>query len=861
MLLISEGIPDDEAEGTDGGTVNTPKMKLRVAPPPPPISPQSRPRLYSSPSSSPSSKKATESTDSGKSTEDVNDFISRMLSQQAVGKSSPLVTSSPSKESTRRKLHPAPAPPSSHNRLAPLPPHSKSGSVKRAAPPPPSATNKDVSKQQHESEQVDGDEKKHYLPHGAVPLPSMTNKIGKGTGTHQNTIVQPAPLDGGNATPTLSRDIPLSPRKPVRKAPTKPPPKGSGFTPPLSAANLTSHELPNRKTNDDSHLMSENKPIATTASTSVPTSVPIVQGPLQFKFPPPPPKSLLPKPKDVVVETIPTEDLQTDPSDTSSIAESDHEDSSVDSTDDQSSTNGGYDVQSGGESDHDGSTSTADSSSDSSDHEADTNHEHHAPVNEDQSSKSESESADSSTDNEDIGEEIVLISHQQTESDPITLEDDKQLDDKIMSLRNLIADTCELGGGSSTDLTKKQDSVDSTFDLSSVTNMAPPPDQSNVAQTSLPEAPNPPPLPPIVSSNSASASVKQPPPPAPKPNKPPAVKPKPLKSTTSMEDELALKLQRRQLKMNEIDSNNSSSRPNSVLSSQIQGGSTTVGGLGGVNMSAGGQPTNIGANTGATATSNSTIVGGGGSAEMQAQLQMLQQQMMQQQMMQLQQQFQQLQSMMAAPSQSAAASLQIQQQMQQLQLLQQQQLPPGNSMGPAPTSIMMPPSGLPAANPVMGNTPSSLSLPLQYPIIPNQQLYGVNPSLMATPINQTPVNAMVSQPFQVPQQQQALPLPQPTMIGVPQPYTGSLMPPLSVSPAPSVSPTPSSPPPTETTTSQPTEIAAEPRKTTSLSRKPSEADIRLKAMGTATNRFDNLMDEVREANPTQILKKVQSATS
>lgn len=788
-----------------------------------------------------------------------------MLSQQAIGKPSPL-TYSPSKDSTRRKLNPAPPPPSSHGKLTsfPSPSHSKSGSVKRAAPPPPSLIKDSSTVSKHGgTEHVDGHsgDKKHYFPQGAVALPSMT-KLAKNAGTSQSTTQPNSNFDeSSNVTPTLSRSIqpPYSPgKKPARKAPTKPPPKGSGVTPPLTTA-LSSHSQSD--TTNDSRTLTKSKPVASTMSTSAPMG-----GPFQFKFPPPPPKPLF-KEKDVVDEA---QHVKDDSSDISSNVDSDNDSDSTE----QSSTNDGYDVESEGD-EHENSTNTPSDSDEEDENttedDTSTTRNENESMNEEQPnfpethdkhlSKSESESTNSS-DDEEGREGIMLISHVKTEtavqpvadSEPEDTEKLKKLDDKIMSLRSLIADTCELGGGSSTDLTKKQDSIDSDFDLSSISNMAPPPEQrqSSNGQPLLPEAPKAPPPPPI---GSSSSPLKQPPPPAPKPKPPPpAVKPKPL-NKPSMEDELAMKLQRRQLKMNEPDPVSSSNTvPSFTPQSQ---GDVTMGGVTSMGVKASGSTTpsnstTFGGGANVLGSTPSGTIGGGG-PEMQVQLQMLQQQMMQQQMMQLQQQFQQLQSMVAGnPSQSASFQLQQQmQQLQQLQLLQQQQhVTPGTVLGPSTTSLMMPP-GVPA--PVMGNQPSLSMLPNpQFSMLPQQQLYGVNPSLMAA--NQSP---MVPQQFQMPQQQQVF---QP-MMGMPQPTSGSLIP-------PSISPTQSPPPadalpPTSLPASTihvpdiaPTETFTEPKPAKSLSRKPSEADVRMKAMGTATDNFDNLMDEVRETNPTQILKKV-----
>ena len=435
----------------------------------------------------------------------------------------------------------------------------------------------------------------------------------------------------------------------------------------------------------------------------------------------------------------------------------------------------------------------------------------------------------SSSDEEDTASDgIRLLSHQITDPSLVPLHEGKEgrgeqsdggvaeggcgqeghiIDDKIVSLRNLIADTCELGGK---DRLKSQDSVasvgsDSDFDLTAIRQMGPPPDMttptntplSSVTHSAPPTAPPPPPI-------DSSLPKKQAPPPAPKPKpQAPVVKPKPLPQVT-VEDELAQKLKRRQQLMDEPQPHpNTGHTPLEPPTHQLTG--RGVSGMG------------VGVTPGVSVAINPT----GGGPDMQAQLQMLQQQMLQQQMMQLQQQFQQLQSMMVA-NPSPAAGLLLQQQMQQLQ-----------SMGVAPGMVPQP----------MGIAPSMGVAP-GMGVIPGMgvtQSLGINPystAMGALPGQQQSLNPSLlvgNQPVMTPSVQPIL-------------AQGMQTTPLITPPGTSLVP---SSPPQEDQLAPPTGPAK------GLSRRPSEADVRMKALGSATESFNDLMSQVRDIDPSDILKKVR----
>ena len=708
--------------------------------------------------------------------------------------------------------------------------------MKRSAPPPPKASQ---SPSRGREEPDGGEHTKRRVPHhGGVALPCMTSK---GKNKTSEEIRKQDPLGDIKTTPTLDRLTPptsYSPgRKPMRKAPTKPPPhppKTTADTPPQNDTPTFVRSLKGTITNS-----SDKKQQPVQQNIPSPGSG---LGAFTFKFPPPPPRKA-PVP---AVQTREQEGREGEgirgSGEYSEEGDSERDSDSSDSNDDSlSGHNGGYNIEAaiGGEtSDSDNSTSSEENSSDDEEEtsEADsytgrphsntgrphsntsTEEERTKPSKPVHSSMCPAEPESSSDEEDAASEGIRLLSHQITDPSIIPLceggeqsdggvaesgrgQEGHIIDDKIVSLRNLIADTCELGGK---DQLKSQDSVasvgsDTDFDLTTIRQMGPPPDMTTPTNTPLSSAashinsapPTAPPPPPIDS----SLPKKQAPPPALKPKpQPPVVKPKPHPQTT-VEDELAQKLKRRQQLMDEPQPRpNTGHTPQEPPTHQLTGITTS-----GVGVTPG-----VGMTFGVGVASNPT----GGGPDVQLQLQMLQQQMLQQQMMQLQQQFQQLQSMMIT-NPSPAAGLLLQQQMQQLQ-----SMGVASGMGVAPGMVPQP----------MGIAPT-MGVASGMGVAPEM---GVTQSLGINPYS-TAMGAL-------PGQQQSL-----------NPLVGNQ--PVMTPPATSLVP---SPPPPEDQLAPPTGPAK------GLSRRPSEADVRKKALGSATESFNDLMSQVRDIDPEDILKKVIS---
>ncbi len=891
MFCFLDGVIEGN-EGTDGvSATSSLKTKVRVAPPPP-KSPSTKHTssqvLHNSLLSSPSSKRQIESTDG--SPEDVNDFVSRMLSQQAIGRPDTL-SYSPAKDLTRRKLNPAPLPPTSKQTKQEAP------TVKRTAPPPPKP-NSSLSTQSREEVDSGVTLEKLKRPHGGIALPCMTIKPQTAISQNRTTTPQEtrkkesSPLisrrvapqtpekSNNKTTPILDRITPPSSnsptRKPTRKAPTKPPPQSPSKQSGSSQIQLATMLIAGRADKVQTDQQQTRIVVATPQERQTQTQN--TTGTFVFQIPPPPPKRPPPGNSDMVdespkvAETKIKYEEEEEVSEDESMGESEETASTA-----GSSMYGGYNIETGKPFDRPSSSSYYTSSG--------SEHSEHSDSSEGSTKQSETDSGsddetDSNTDRRDLqtqsctntykeedsdseneettsnmspqhtkeendeteepkrasaivtepetssdedaidGGGIMLISHLKTDTvyvDNIADDEDhssKPIDDKITSLRNLIADTCELGGKENV---KKQDSItsvgsESDFNLTAIQQMGPPPDTVSIGVTNTnlsvpPLAPPPPPINDDKSDNEQPPLAKsKPPPPAVKP------KPRPLPTTNNVEDELAQKLKRRQHLMDNPDDVTKDSVVNPPTLTQVPApvpnigtGSIPIGsGMGGVQGVSSGGP------------------------DVQLQLQMLQQQMLQQQMMQMQQQFQQLQSMMVT-NPTPAASLLLQQQMQQMQAMQQ----------PTPNTGMM----MMAAPPQTFTTPSSYNPaslgPAQMMMLPHQNPLGMtNQPQMTTSIQSQP---MLQQMAAMQHPTFAPPVSQ-TMLLVPSPSPPAIL--LSQVP---------SPPPLH---DQENSVEHTPNPAKSLSRRPSEADVRMKALGTTTDKFDNLMDEVRDTNPFEILKKV-----
>ena len=573
-----------------------------------------------------------------------------MLTQQAVGKAtptnmslSPLTIKRSATYDTKKRVAPPPPPGKEATPSSPVLIHNK------ATPP-------------LGREEVDGVIKTGYKHHG-IPLPSMVKKndnggkglsispsVGRRQSKEKRSAPSPPPPPSSSLPPStlpVTGSSPTVSRKPIRKAPAKPP-EGNSFKPaPEPVANKPAPDPPTQV-----------KP------------VPINNAPIIFKIPPPPPRK---KPSETNKVTQPIiEDKgkyeRRSIEDTQREREESEEDSSDDS--DDSSVAMGYDVQ-----EKDEQTSSSDSDSDNEreeplnwqQYQQEKEEEEKEEKEEEKEREEEGESSDSSSDdddeddddeddNEDNDREIVLIAHKKSvtdddpptplapptapppldvsSSDPVINEavhklmninedpvperqevgganvstDFKELDNMVASLRSLIADTCEISGSE-------------TEGPPTHTNEAPP--TNNVAP---PPAPPPPP----------GLAVKKRPP-------PPVVKPKPKSKESQTRgsgpsdgvDELKEKLMKRQAKIQETE---------------------TIGAGGpSVTATAGSGPMESEENIRKTSDSGQLLggvagggVAGGGANDMQAQLSMLQQQMLQQQMMSLQSQFQQLQQQLLA---------------------------------------------------------------------------------------------------------------------------------------------------------------------------------------------------------------------
>lgn len=246
------------------------------------------------------------------------------------------------------------------------------------------------------------------------------------------------------------------------------------------------------------------------------------------------------------------------------------------------------------------------------------------------------------------------------------------------------------------------------------------------------------------------------------------------------------------------------------------------------------------------ATSTAQANGGGGE-QVQMQLQFLQQQVLQQQVMQLQQQFQTFQQMM-----SSGSLPQQQQQQQMLQFMQQMQA----------TMNMTGQAGMMMGQPVIGGANPSLPLQQQLPMVQpmmvgqptmlpgaTQQPYAMaTPQLLSTgqaPIMSTgalPTGTLPNTNFAIQslpvQGMPMLPGQQPTPLGTTAPNQ-----PLSTLPATGEQEAPSD------------ALMRSPSKDELQSSKTLDA-VRSTVMGSAVKRYDNLMQQVRTTDTSEVLKKV-----
>jgi hypothetical protein len=457
--------------------------------------------------------------------------------------------------------------------------------------------------------------------------------------------------------------------------------------------------------------------------------------------------------------------------------------------------------------------------------------------------------------NIDDTEGIVLLKHTSKKKDSVNT--------MVESLRSLIADTCEIGGtstGKQLDIKEIPPPLDSyqnfTSPAASVSSQAPiPPHVPTAPVPQVLAVPVPPqaPIPPQVPTAPVLPQV----PAAPVPYQitkkapPPVLKPKPTKPReVDFENELKAKLLRRQKMIAEDkkeDSNttkatvNAASTRNSDIAKTNKTSSTPATTF--ASTSATGHTMNV---TDTTASSAAAP-----SADMQSQLHVLQQQMLQQQMLQLQNQFQQLQQMM-----SAAANNQQQQVNPMLyQQLAAANFPQNQSFVPLPAGIMVPPPGtmvpppLPTGTMVPPPPPAGTMVPPPLPagtMVPPPPPAGtmVPPPPPAGTMVPPPTGTMVPPTMY---QQQQLPITNviPPPQQQPQPYMGGSVPPPMYN-QPIVDPSL-------------LQASSIPLSTTSLlapSPKSNEANRRSLALGDVEPTFDNLMDEVKDSKPDQILKKI-----
>ena len=453
--------------------------------------------------------------------------------------------------------------------------------------------------------------------------------------------------------------------------------------------------------------------------------------------------------------------------------------------------------------------------------------------------------------NEMIEEAIHNLTHLNKEQTSTEIEGEKEkknekkdirselhtLDNMIASLRNLVADTCEIGGKDELGgEIQHQDSFGSetNFDITVIKKMAPPPDTTPTIISTTP-VPPPPPVAPKPSKVSESSKVP-----------PPTIKPKPIiarkpTSEVIVDDELALKLKQRQQNIEskenspvqtEIQKDQESDMTSKQLQESIEKSSENAKTMP-VMTDVSHSP--VSSNTVSTSLSSQT----GG--EMQAQLQMLQQQVLQQQMMQLQQQFQQMQQLMAA--QQSAFNPVYMQQMQQMQAGLQASFPVQSGTIPTiPQQTMMnAQQPLPTALPLITQPSLTTSLPLV-----GQPLLGASlPVMGQTSSMQFPQLQLLPQTVPVTVEQYvSMATNQPIMTpSIYQPPVDQRLSTVSLPPLYS-SHSPDSPNHTSTPVPQ------------AMSRRYSEADVRSIALGEVEENFDNLMEQVRDTDPNEMLKKV-----
>ncbi|XP_019857217.1 PREDICTED: verprolin-like isoform X2 [Amphimedon queenslandica] len=812
LTIIKKDVPEVTmtTESTDGGGH---QKYSNIKRPPPPPSPSARRATVATPPTKARSPviqahlRHRSSTGSSPSSKEINDAISTMLTQQAVGKAtptnmslSPLAIKRSATYDTKKRVAPPPPPPGKETtptiQTSPVLIHNK------ATPP-------------LGREEVDGVIKTGYKHHG-IPLPSMVKKNGNGgkgisispsVGRRQSKEKRPSPPLSSlpPSTVPVTGSSPTVSRKPIRKAPAKPP-EGTSLKP-------APEPVPNKPAPDP------------------PTQVrpaPINNAPVIFKIPPPPPRK---KPSETTEVAKPMmEDKGKD--ERRSIEdmkrereESESDEDSSDESDD-SSVAMGYDVQ---EKDEQTSSSSSDSDSENEtkeplnwqqyqqekEEEEEEEEEGKEREEEGESSDSSSNDDDDDDDDEDNDGEIVLIAHKKSviddgppypplalpaappsldfsSSDPVINEavhklmninedpvperkrvgganstDLKELDNMVASLRSLIADTCEISGSE-------------TEAPPTHTNEAPP--TNNVA----PPAPPPPP---------GLGVKKRPPPPIVKP------KPKPKEVQTSGNgdgmDELKEKLMKRQAKIQETET--MAAGESSVTTGPVTGAAAGSGPVTG----AGSGPVESEENIRKISDSGQLLGGGagGGANDMQAQLSMLQQQMLQQQMMALQSQFQQLQQQLLAGGGGGGGA--------QFNPLLMQSLLAGGSGQLLPATPQYPLGGYPPV-------PSYYAQPYTaVPPPPPPQSYAAGaPVTQPVPSVTPPINIESVAP--------------PTIGSVAPPTIGSVAPP--------------------TGTGSEGVVQRE--------RKVSEADRRSVALGEREGQFDNLMEQVRYTKPDEVLNKV-----
>ena len=456
----------------------------------------------------------------------------------------------------------------------------------------------------------------------------------------------------------------------------------------------------------------------------------------------------------------------------------------------------------------------------------------------------------------------AIAKEEQTQREKNT-EDLNELDTMITSLRSLIADTCELGGkidGAQSNLNEgKSDRVQKSKSTMSDTALPASCTTSKLANKPSPHEnyvsvagdhpcsaavalrrPSPPPSPPSPPSSPPPPPPLSPPPlddelepeiQKPNSNTPPQTKPKPSRKPVTGESELLAKLKQRREKSDTsytlTTNDEKPSAPQQVPpgSSSLHSGSGSLSGM---------------------------VQSGDG---VQMQLQLLQQQVLQQQVMQLQQQFQNFMSSGMPQQQQQQQMLNFMQQMQQMQAsMVQPPLAGYQASMVQPPLAGYPPSGMMHGQP-LGSLPQQ-QVPMVQPVMGS---HIQPPFAMATP----PLSSSTNQQLPI-MSTGIVPIPSASYnhsvstanLGITQGVAEHPGQP-SVQPQPSITqlaPHAMSLAPATGEQQLPPGLAPTPSQS---ERKTSEAKMRSDIMGSAVKRYDNLMQQVKAVDFSEILKVCQ----